>query len=39
MTVLALAHLRHALSVEVDWPWPTFRSAFVVDVEREGWLS
>ena len=38
MTRLALAHFSHALSVEAEWAWPTFRSAFVADWDAEGWL-
>ncbi len=32
-----LAALRE-LGVAIDFRWPRFRSAFVIDVEREGWL-
>ena len=26
------------LAVEISFTWPRFRSAFVTDWEREGWL-
>lgn len=28
----------HELAVSIDFAWPRWRSAFVTDWEREGWL-
>lgn len=41
MTVLALARFKAALdpdSFGIQWRFPLFRSGFVIDHEREGWL-
>jgi hypothetical protein len=36
---LGLLELQAALTPEpIRWDWPSFRSALVVDGEREGWV-